>query len=506
MNRRNFFRTAAAAAGLLHSSPPDRPNILFCIADDQSYPDAGAYGRGFPRTPAFDRVAREGVLFHNAFVSAPSCCPSRGSLLTGQAFYRLREASMNHTVWPGGFPLYPDLLGAAGYHTGCTGKGWGPGDWRASGRKHNPAGPEYNRHQLAPQARNISAVDYATNFETFLKERPAGSPFCFWAGFQEPHRAYEPGAGVRHGLRLEAIPVPGFLPDSPEVRSDLADYGFEIESCDRHLARMLAALETAGELENTLVVITADNGMPFPRAKATLYDSGTRVPLAVRWGARVKPGRVVEELISLTDFAPTFLEAAGLRPPPEMTGRSLMPLLESSRSGRVDRARDAVVFGIERHFPGGRANAAGYPARAIRTHDFLYIENLAPERNPMGDQPGLAPEGDPVGGFGDTDGGPAKTYLWENRERYPGLFRLAFGKRPPAELYAVREDPFNLKNLAGQSKYERVQRGLAERLRRTLRETEDPRILGRGDLLDAVMPRFPRSGAPAGQMKDQMKE
>lgn len=502
MKRRQLLRNAAlAGAGLALArcrTRKRRPNILFCISDDQSYPHAGAYGAGFVRTPGFDRIAQEGVLFRNAFVSTPSCCPSRGSVLTGQDFYRLREASMNHTIWPGGFEVYPDLLAAAGYHVGFTGKGWGPGNWKVSGRKHSPAGPAYNEIRLQPPARHLSEIDYARNFEAFLKQKPAEAPFCFWVGFTEPHREFEPRAGLRHGARLDQVQVPGFLPDTETVRSDLADYAFEIYYYDGHLERILKTLEEAGELERTLVVATADNGMAFPRAKATLYEAGIHVPLAIRWGERIRPGRVVDDLVSFVDFAPTFLEAAGLAPPPGVTGRSLLPLLEASGSGLIGRMRDAVVVGLERHFPGSRPNGAGYPMRAIRTRDYLYIRNLASELSPVGDRPGpVWPPDDPTGGFGDIDGSPTKTFLWENRNRYPHLARLAFERRPPEELYRLGDDPACLNNLAAEPAHERTKRELGRRLDDYLARTGDPRALGKGELFEQIWQRFPTLGSSA---------
>lgn len=491
-DRRQFLASLAPLA-LTRAGAARRPNILFCISDDQSWAHAGAYGSRFVKSPGFDRLAAEGVLFRNAFVSVPSCAPSRASVLTGQDFYRLREGSMNHTEWPKGVRTYTDLLTDAGYLCGYTGKGWGPGDWKAAGRRLPPTGDAYNQATLKPPAPGISNIDYAANLSAFLKRRGAGQPFCFWTGFMEPHRNFQEGVGARHGKKLEEVEVPAFLPDSPEVRGDLADYAFEIEWYDRHLARMLEILEKAGELENTIVVSTADNGMAFPRAKGNLYEYGAHMPLAARWGAAVKAGRVVDDFVGFRDFAPTFLEAAGLRPPTEMTGRSLFPLLTSTGSGQIEAGRGFAVFGIERHFPGSRPNGAGYPSRAIRTRDYLYIRNLTPDRNPVGDRPGPAwPADDPVGGFGDTDGGPAKTFLWENREKYPELARLAFGKRPAEELYAVADGPANLKNIAGRPEMEEVRKRLAARLAGYLKQTEDPRMAGKGESLDEVMRRFPR--------------
>lgn len=500
-SRRDFLKmTGYTALGLSfakcsHAQESNRlPNILFCISDDQSYPHAGIYGCKFVNTPAFDRIAKEGVLFHNAFVSAPSCCPSRSSILTGQDFYRLKEASMNHTMWPSSLRTYPDMLAKVGYHIGYTGKGWGPGDWKVSGKKHNPAGPEYNEHKMKPPTKHISPIDYAMNFQAFLKKRPEGAPFCFWYGGIEPHRPYEQGSALRHGKKLEQAQVPAFLPDSEQVRSDILDYGLAIDWFDQHLGKIIQILEDIGELDNTLIVVTSDNGMPLPRAKATLYDYGTRMPLAVRWANKVKPGRVVEDFVSFADFAPTFLEAAGLPIPSKMTGRSLMKVLTSSESGQVDISRDYAIFGIERHFPGGRVESTGYPMRAIRTKEYLYIKNYYPNRNPVGDHPGLVwPADDTVGGYGDIDGGPTKTYIWEHRKEYAELFRLTFAKRAAEELYDVSKDPYNLNNLANDQSYADVKNKLAAKLRSCLLETKDARSIGKGNMLDDIMRRFPRT-------------
>ncbi len=278
-NRRWFIKkmaqnTAALASlsllktGCQQSTP--RPNILFCITDDQSWKHAGAYGCEFVDTPAFDRVAREGILFNHAYVSSPSCCPSRGSVLTGQDFYRLEEASMNHTIWPNKFNVYPDLLEKAGYHIGFTGKGWGPGRFNVQGRTHNPAGPAYNEIEITPPAKGMNTIDYSKNFAAFLDDRPQDTPFCFWLGITEPHLVYERGSGVKLGIDLDQVKVPDFYPNTRTVKNGLADYAAEIEYGDSHLGTILGILEEREKLENTLVVVTSDNGMPLPRAKAKL--------------------------------------------------------------------------------------------------------------------------------------------------------------------------------------------------------------------------------------------
>ncbi len=469
------------AVGSLHCAtspitPHDpRPNVLLVVTDDQSYPHASAYGTRWVKTPAFDRVARAGVRFDRAFVSAPSCAPSRASLLTGEAFYRLGSACVNHAAWPEGLLSVVDLLGESGYAAGSAGKGFGPGDWRGSGRSFSPTGPE------AP-----GTGDVAERLRAFLDAKPSGAPFFFWIGFHEPHRPYEPGAGS-----ADSPPPPPFLPDEPEVRRDLADYARAIESADARLVRVLDLLDSRGVLDATLVVVTSDNGMPFPGAKATLYDAGTRVPLAVRYGDRVSPGRAIDDFVSLTDLAPTILEAAGIEIPSRMTGRSLWPLLTANRSGLVDRTRDAVVMGLERHAPGVRPDGAGYPMRAIRTAEYLYIRNLASASSPSGDRPGITwPADDPVGGFGDVDGSPTKTLLFQRRDRWPALAGRVFDVRPDEELYRLSDDQDQLRNVAEHAELHGVRVELARRLDAFLLETRDPRALGRGAEFDAILKRF----------------
>ncbi|MBL8211318.1 MAG: sulfatase-like hydrolase/transferase, partial [Bryobacterales bacterium] len=271
MNTRRSFLKSAAAAPLLplgcgkKAAEAARPNILFVIADDQSWLHCGAYGAKQVATPAFDRVAREGVLFRHSFSACPSCTPSRSAVLSGRHVWQQREAGVLYGSMPKDLPVYPLLLEDAGYHVGHTGKGWAPGDWKALGLSRNPCGKEYaaRKHKDAvPPA--IDAVDYADNFAEFLRDRPEGKPFCFWLGSREPHRLYDPGLGLRTGKKLSDVEVPPFLPDTPEVRSDILDYIAEIEWFDKQLARTLAVLEAKGELDNTLVVVTSDNGMPFP--------------------------------------------------------------------------------------------------------------------------------------------------------------------------------------------------------------------------------------------------
>lgn len=466
-------------ASAVASQAQRRPNILFVIADDWGYGHAGAYGCGWVKTPGFDRVARSGVLFTNTFTSNPKCSPCRATILTGRNSWQTKEAVSHYSVFPRDFAVYPQVLEDAGYYVGLTGKGWGPGDFKSTGWERNPAGPSFDRLKAKPPTTGIGANDYAGNFEGFLAQRPAGRPFSFWMGGMEPHRAYEPGSGLRTGKRLEDVIVPKYLPDNATVRGDLLDYALEVEYFDSHLKRALEALERRGELENTLVVATSDHGMPFPRVKGQIYDAGFRVPLAVSWGSRLGGGRVVDDFVNVRDFAPTFLEAAGLEPAGTMTGSSFLKVLTGGKSGLVDAARNVMLTGKERHDL-GRPGDAGYPVRAIRTPEFLYVRNYAPDSWPAGN---------PETGYRNVDDSPTKTLLISSFDEY---YRMAFGKRPAEEMYVIKDDPDNVRNVAADPKYAAEKRRLRERMEEMLRGEGDPRMLGRADFFDTIEYTGPR--------------
>ena len=459
--------TGSAAVDEQPTAP--KPNILFCIADDWGWPHAGAYGDPVVKTPTFDRLAREGVLFEQAYISSPSCTPSRSAILTGQQIWRLEESANLWSTLQTKFAVYPDLLEEAGYHVGYSRKGWGPGRHQVGGRKRNAAGDKYK------------------NFNAFLAKRPEGKPFCFWFGSTDPHRGYKKGSGKASGMKLEEIRLFDFFPDNLDVRGDVADYYWEVQRFDREVGARVAKLREMGELENTIVVMTGDHGMPFPRCKGNLYDSGARVPLAIRWPEKIStPGRRVTDFVSLTDLAPTFLAAAGIETPGEMTGRSLLPILESDRAGRVEVVRDHVLTGKERHVPCQEAPlSGGTPMRAIRTDDFLYIRNFKPDRWPAG-TPNDKKAWFKRAWLGDCDNGPTKSSIVALGNTSTGnkYYQWSFGKRPAEELYDVRKDPGQLKNVADDPAYSEMKSKLWTRLETGLRNTRDPRIIGGAEKFD----------------------
>ena len=467
----NHRRAALAAlmAVFLGSAPSgvetqDRPpNILFAIADDWGWPHAGRYGDPVVDTPTFDRLAAEGVVFTHAYASSPSCTPSRAAILTGQYHWRLGESANLWSTLSAQIPVYPDLLEAAGYVVGYTRKGWGPGRIEPGGRTRNPAGERFD------------------DFAAFLDQRPADRPFAFWFGSTDPHRGFERGSGAAGGIDLDAIALAPHFPDSEAVRGDVADYYWEVQRFDREVGELLAALTDSGDLDRTIIVMTGDHGMPFPRCKSNLYDCGSRVPLAIRWPAVVQPGRVVDDFVHLTDLAPTFLDAAGLEPPAVMTGASLLAVLRATWSGQIDPRRNHVIIGKERHVPAQEApDSGGTPMRAIRTSRYLYIRNFEPDRWPAG-TPNYRSAFIPGSWYGDVDNGPTKSYMIENAGRdadHRRLFELAFGKRPAEELYDLRADPAQLDNVAADPALAPEKAVLTDALDVALRTSEDPRVLG----------------------------
>lgn len=495
---------------------PSKPNVLFLISDDQSYPHASAYlnvsgqGSGYDPpgtaydvfTPGFDRIAREGLLFNRAIMPSPGCAPTRASILCGAQIWQIREAGTHDSIFPGDLVTYPDLLSQAGYQVGHVGKGWGPGSFKGQ-RDVPPVGPDVVSPTLVPPASGISTEDYAGGFRRFLATGPPGSPFCFWLGANEPHRGYQKDSGANNAFRIfnpAHVQVPGYLPDTPVVRGDMSDYLLEVKWFDYHVQRAILSLTTE-ELDNTIVIVCSDNGMPFPSAKANIRPGGIRSPLAIRWPNGIhQPGRVIENWVSLIDIAPSILKAAGIEVPEQMSGKDLAPIFQSDADGEVpafDRA--SMLAGRERHTNARPLNAS-YPGRVIFRGRHCLIWNVKPDRWPTGDPPGGVIDSP---GYWDTDGSPSRTLLFNARNANDttttdargrtlmSYFNLMTEKRPEYEFYDLAVDPDGLDNLADDPAHAATVAAMKEEMKARLLADQDPRVLGFGDIIDS----YPRMSA-----------
>jgi N-sulfoglucosamine sulfohydrolase len=514
----HIFCLAAVLPGKFSGGLPvlcaaERPNVVVVFADDWGH-FASAYGRLRPgtindvvRTPNFDRLAQSGVLFTNAFVNAPSCTPCRSSLLSGQYFWRTgRGAILQGAVWDEKIPSFPLLLENTGYRLGSNGKVWSPGSPAnapigARRTAVNSAGGRFNdfSEELAkssdPEATKAHLLaEVQLNFRSFLLAGSTEQPFLYWWGPTNTHRTWVQGSGKKFwNINPDDLrgKLPGHLPDVAEVREDVADYLGEVQALDAGLGALLQVLSETRLSRNTLVVVSGDHGMPgVPGGKCNLYDLGTHVSLAVAFPGRIPGGRVVEDFVSLPDLAPTILEAGGAGVPEVMTGRSLWPLLQQTSGGQVDETRRSVLIGRERHVARARPDLLPCPQRAIRTPDYLYIRNFAPERWPMGTAPGFGqPEGpmpstellstSTYAAFADMDASPTKAWVIEQGmvdSKWRPFLDRAFALRPGEELYDLKTDPEQLRNVAAEPQFAAVREELANRLLTALRESGDPRV------------------------------
>ena len=532
----SLFAASAVAADT------ERPNILFFFADDwgrfaRIYAEHGrtAGTNGLLKTPNLDRLAKSGVLFRNAHVNAPSCTPCRSSLLSGQHFWRTgRGAILQGAVWDETIPTYPLLLRDAGYHLGKSYKVWSPGspaDAPYGGQQHafEKSGRAFNNFSenatdLVAKGATVEAArgklleEVRGNFRAMLAAKAADQPFAYWFGPTNTHRAWVRGSGQKlWGLDPDALKgkLPAFLPDVPVVREDLADYLGEVQALDAAMGVLLEELDRAGERSKTLIAISGDHGAPgFPHGKCNLYGFGTGVSLIVS-GPGIKGGRVVDDMVSLPDLAPTFLEAGGVKPPAVMTGRSLWNVLRSERQGLVDPARTWVVAGRERHVEIARPDYSPYPQRVLRTLDHALIVNFKPERWPLGDPYRLDGKDEPTFDeiakttfvtLPDDDAGPTKAWFVGARKspEWSAQFDKFYGRRPMFELYDLRKDPDEMNNVAEDPAYAAIRKEMTERLFTILRETGDPRMTEDGKYFETPplagpLPKQEQKRLPGGQ-------
>jgi arylsulfatase A-like enzyme len=532
----SLFAASAVAADT------KRPNILFFFADDwgrfaRIYAEHGrtAGTNGLLKTPNLDRLAKSGVLFRNAHVNAPSCTPCRSSLLSGQHFWRTgRGAILQGAVWDETIPTYPLLLRDAGYHLGKSYKVWSPGspaDAPYGGQQHafEKSGRAFNNFSenatdLVAKGATVEAAraklleEVRGNFRAMLAAKAPDQPFAYWFGPTNTHRAWVRGSGQKlWGLDPDALKgkLPAFLPDVPVVREDLADYLGEVQALDAAMGVLLTELEKTDELSRTLIAVSGDHGAPgFPHGKCNLYGFGTGVSLILS-GPGIKGGRVVDDMVSLPDLAPTFLEAGGVKPPAVMTGRSLWNVLRSERQGLVDPARTWVVAGRERHVEIARPDYTPYPQRVLRTLDHALIVNFKPERWPLGDHYRLDGKDEPTFDevakttfvtLPDDDAGPTKAWFVGARKspEWSAQFDKFYGRRPMFELYDLRKDPDEMNNVAEDPAYAAIRKEMTDRLFTILRETGDPRMTDDGRYFETPplagpLPKQEQKRLPGGQ-------
>jgi uncharacterized sulfatase len=495
------------AAPLAAADTAQKPNIVLLFADDlgryaSAYADpARPSPNDLVRTPVFDRLAREGARFDHAFVSVPSCTPSRGALYTGRHFFRNGSFSQLHSRWTKGAPDpsdaitgMPVALERAGYHIGWSHKSHIP-ERLLGGKKrqYSPAGNRINQFSANvtkhPEKRGEILETVRKNFQAFLADRKDGQPYFYSFNPTNTHRSWVRGSGqALWGLDPDQLKgkLPPFLPDNEVVREDFADYLGEVMAFDAACGVILDELARRGELDRTLVVVSGDHGAPgFPRGKCNVHDFGSAVPLTLRWPGKIQAGRVVKSPVSLIDLAPTFLAAAGTSSPDDPDGQNLLPALAPEGGDRL--LRGWALIGREVHVGGARDGFLPYPVRALRTADFLYVRNFKPERWPMGDP--LAAAGDAMpdaaaldrdtrAAFADIDASPTKTWLVLNRhqEGLESTLLHAWEKRPAEELYHLGEDPHQIRNLAADPAHATTLEKLREQLMAELRAKQDPRL------------------------------
>lgn len=477
-----------SSIGFSQEKSTKKPNILFCIADDATWKHMSAYGATFVKTPAFDRIAKEGLLFNNTYTPNAKCGPSRAIVLTGRNSWQLEEAANHLAYYPLKFKSLPEALHENGYHVGYTGKGYAPGTaLDKNGNRRELLVKAYNKIKKETPTKGINTVDYASNFKAFLEEKKENEPFYFWYGGHEPHRKYEYGSGVKvGGKRLSDLDaVFPYWPQTETVKNDVLDYAFELEYFDKQLDRMLQLLEEKGELENTLIVVTSDNGMPFPRVKGLSYEHSNHLPLAVMWKNGIKnPGRKITDYISFIDFVATFLEVTdftaekvNMQP---VQGKSLQPFFTSNKNDIIPSDKDFVLLGQERHDV-GRPNDAGYPVRGIVKDGFMYLINFKNDRWPAGN---------PETGYTNTDGSPTKTEILNLKRSGENtqFWDYNFGKHSKEELFKIDEDEHCMNNLAYNKKYRNIKQQLHNLLISELKKQNDPRMFGKGDVFDNYVP------------------
>jgi N-sulfoglucosamine sulfohydrolase len=457
---RKLLLSAALLLLAASAQAAERLNLLLITVDDMSADSIGAFGCKLPATsPNIDRLAAQGMRFEYAHVQAANCMPSRNALLSGryphnngvEGFYPVRNP---------GYPVLADLLKAGGYFTAIRGKvlhstPYHPYDWDLVLDKLPDGTPAH--------AKDIKSYRISTE-QGIKAARAAGKPFCLLINISDPHKPFY--AQGKNGQTVpdphkpsrvftaDEVPVPGFLPDDPVVRKELAHYYSSVRRADDCAGGVLDALKASGAEGRTAVMFLSDHGMPLPFAKTQLYHHSTRTPWIVRWPGVTKPGAEDRRhMISAVDMLPTLLDIAGIKHPPGMDGRSFLPLLKGgSQDGRE------MVFKEHNENAGGSRN----PMRAVQTKRYLYLFN------PWSNGTRIMATA--------TRGTPTYRRMKELAKTDPAVAaRLAlFDHRVVEELYDVENDPDARTNLISDPKHAAELQKLRRALEDGMAKSGDP--------------------------------
>lgn len=455
-----LFVVAICRPSLAADAPP-KPNILFLLSDDHSYPYLGCYGCPDLSTPTIDQLAADGLRCDRFFVGCPQCVPSRATLMTGRSPVAVRMVRFTSPL-PEDVVALPDLLrDQGGYFTGVGGRSYHLDGPSGVGKRAAPVlGEVMDRHGLRTFTKRVDYVEQkGTNvpsgkkLETFLAAAPADKPWFFWLGFSDPHHPWDTQspAGRRDPAKLT---LPPHLPELPGVREDLARYLAEIEHLDGEIAQVLDVLKARGLAENTLVVFMGDNGMAMPHGKGALTDPGIHVPLIVRWPGVVKPGRTSPELLSGEDFAPSMLAAAGVAAPKTMSGVSFLPLLrDAPHEPRKHIFAERGPHGGDGGMKPDVLAATFDLARCVRSDNFKLIYNCTPHQAVS-----------PVDSREDAGWQAMLKANADGKLAEPFVKSYFTTPRSTFELYDLNADPGEMNNLAGRKEYAEVERELKRAL------------------------------------------
>ncbi len=371
-----FLAIAVTALwGVRLSAAPAAPrlNVLIITADDMSCDSVGVYGCKLPdTTPTMDRLAAQSLRFNYAYVQVGNCMPSRNVMFSGRYPHNNRVEGF-YMIKDPGYPVMSDLMKDAGYYTGIRHK-------VAHSTPYSPY-PAWDvvldtQPDGTPLDQKNPASYYVSAARGMAEAKKAGKPFCLNLNISDPHKPFYGEDGrmeINKPSRVftaAEVPVPGFLPDDPAIRQELALYYSSVRRGDDSLAAILRALRESGEDERTVIFFLSDHGMPLPFAKTQLYFHSTRTPWMIRWPGVTKPGTVDDRhLVSGVDLLPTLLDIVGLKHPPGMDGRSFAPVLR----GETQTRRDYIVAEYNEN-SGGNRN----PMRTIITKDYGYLFNPGP--------------------------------------------------------------------------------------------------------------------------------